>query len=523
MKLQRLFIFLFTLAILLRCAGGPTAPPSGSGSEVSGGTTRTREVRVIFTANRQGESDACGCQLNQLGGLERLANFVFKKRVDESSKNLIMVDAGDTFFSSPQINPRREVESLAKAKGIAKSFRVIGVEAMVPGERDLALGVPVLRELETLSGVKLVAANLNDESGKPIFPSSEVFNKDGLKIGVFGVLGEDGFQALKGFQITPWKNAAEEEVKKLREAGAEFVIALSHLGLNLDRELAAIPGIDFVAGSHSQDVTSRPVVVEGTVIGQPHPQGHQVGYAKMVTSSKQLKEFSVVDLNKDYDGKNQVSELLAALVAEIGSTAATMDPQYRGSASRPYVAHPTTCRSCHKAQYDFWEKTKHASAYMVLFSKNQHFNPECISCHTLGFEQPGGFAKIASPVDVKEPVSKGKKKTIFIESFMSKVFGPELKKGALDSRLEPARHKKLHRNYTAELKKLEAAGKVQKWFVGVQCEHCHGNRNGHPIAGADTLKKVSENTCRQCHRAPNAPDFDPASVKQVACPLMAKQ
>lgn len=505
--------FLLLLGALLRCASTPLDP-----AELVP-TVQGKAVSVMFGANRQGETDPCGCVLNQNGGLERFANLVYKKKVERAGRPLLLVDSGDTFFSAPQLNPRRIQESLAKAEAIAKSYRLMGLDVMTPGERDLALGVATLKSLESLSGATLVSANLVDQTGKKIFVENTIWSKDGVRVGIFGIADPDSFIGPSEVQVQPWKPVAESQVQQLKREKVDFIIVLSHLGLSLDRELAAIPGIDFIAGSHSQDVTA--VWEKNTAIGQPHPQGHQVGWLQLNHSGPASTEFKLLDLDKSYDGKNQVSEILEALTAVIGKSAVSDLPQhFKASSDRPYVAHAFTCRGCHQPQYDFWAKTKHASAYLVLYSKNQHFNPECIACHSLGFEQPGGFSAIAAPVVVKE--KKGSSSP-FIESWMKTVFGAETKKGPLDSRLQPERHQKLHRNYQRELAKLEAAGKVSKWHIGVQCEHCHGNRNGHPGPSAVTAKKVSEKACLQCHVPPNAPSFDPSNINRVACPLMKKK
>jgi hypothetical protein len=191
-------------------------------------------------------------------------------------------------------------------------------------------------------------------------------------------------------------------------------------------------------------------------------------------------------------------------------------------ADHPYVAHAYQCRGCHEPQYDFWAKTKHAAAYLVLFAKDAHFNWECIGCHSVGFEDPGGFSRIAHPI-VLDDLTKDPKDKPFVETLMKKVFGDELKKGPLDSRVQPARFEKLHRRYDEEIKKLEQAGQIKKLYIGVQCENCHGNRDEHVRLSVPGQKRVKESTCRTCHAPPNAPNFTADMIPKVACPLMVKK
>src|SRR5207253_680147 len=111
-----------------------------------------------------------------------------------------------------------------------------------------------------------------------------------------------------------------------------------------------------------------------------------------------------------------------------------------------------------------------------LYAKNQHFDPECIGCHSLGFEQPGGFDKIAKPIVLEKP-PKQAKGTTFVEDLMKRVFKGD-KKGALDSRTDPARYAALKKRYHEQVHALEKKDNLKRIYIGVQCEHCHGNRAG---------------------------------------------
>lgn len=53
------------------------------------------------------------------------------------------------------------------------------------------------------------------------------------------------------------------------------------------------------------------------------------------------------------------------------------------------------CNECHEEAYEFWKNTKHAVAWATLEDQNKHFDLTCIGCHTVGYEQPGGFCKLS--------------------------------------------------------------------------------------------------------------------------------
>jgi Cytochrome c554 and c-prime len=485
-------------------------------------TQGPKEVTLFYTANRQGEIDPCGCQLQQLGGVDRMQTLVNKVR--QNGPPAVLVDAGDTFFSTPTLLPTRRDQEMRRAKLISEAYRAMKVDVFAPGERDFAGGVSFLRELQKTSGVVFLSTNLVDEKGARLFQASHVIERGGMKIGFFSLADAEALAPVKEVRVLDPEAAFRKTISELRHAGADVVVLVSHLGFSRDKELAAQGGVDLIVGSHSLDALTEPAVVGKTWIVQPLNQGQQIGFLTLTPGG--MKDPELVNLDKNFESPNEVKKLIANYRNEVRDvavdSASSVGAVMTATEAKPYVAHPYSCRSCHTKQYDFWATTKHSAAYLVLFSKNQHFDPECISCHSVGFEQPGGFDKIAQPLVLTNPPKKADQKKPFIEELMKKVFGPETKKGPLDSRIQPQRFEKLHQRYDKEIRALEEAGKIQRLFIGVQCEHCHGNRAGHPSPTVATLKKVNVENCRSCHAPPNAPDFDPKSIGKVACPLSSK-
>ncbi|HIL80684.1 MAG TPA: redoxin domain-containing protein [Myxococcales bacterium] len=50
------------------------------------------------------------------------------------------------------------------------------------------------------------------------------------------------------------------------------------------------------------------------------------------------------------------------------------------------------CAVCHPTQNASWELTRHATAYSTLVTHGEERDGECVSCHVVGFDQPGGFS-----------------------------------------------------------------------------------------------------------------------------------
>jgi len=481
-------------------------------------------LNLYYTANRHGEIEPCGCHVNQLGGLHRMKTFLDSDRPKYAKEPMLFVDSGDSFFSASRISENRKDQELLRAKLIAEAYKKMKLDVFTPGERDFAAGIEVLRELEKLSGATFLSSNLVTSDGKELFKKSHIIERGGMSVGLFSLASEKALEGVEGVKVLPPLSVAKEIVSGLREKKVSAIVLLSHMGLPEERELASKVEVNVISGAHSLDILSEPHFVGKAAILQPQNQGQQIGQLRLKISEPLKSHHRLVDLGSEFDGDNEVSKMMEAHRHQVRALAVEHARHVsEPSAEKPFVAHPIHCRTCHEKQYDFWANTKHASAYLVLFAKNQHFDPECVSCHTLGFQSPGGFSRAAVPIIVKgAPKRETKGGEPFVEQLMKKIFREKPIK-PLDSRLEPDRYAKLQRRYHQEIKKLEDREKIQNLYIGVQCEHCHGNRHGHPSPDVPTLKKVQEASCNQCHSPPNAHPFDSTTVKEaikkVGCPL----
>jgi hypothetical protein len=106
------------------------------------------------------------------------------------------------------------------------------------------------------------------------------------------------------------------------------------------------------------------------------------------------------------------------------------------------------CAACHATAHDVWRKTKHAKAFSALEAVNKHFDPDCIVCHVVGFNKPGGFIDLS----------------------------------------------------------------VSGFLTDVQCESCHGAARTHVESGGRRKTPNSDwfpvQMCLQCHVGDHSPDFN---------------
>ena len=60
------------------------------------------------------------------------------------------------------------------------------------------------------------------------------------------------------------------------------------------------------------------------------------------------------------------------------------------AAGQPFYVGNEMCASCHGEAHDFWSKTNHAHALTTLEERHKDFDQNCIGCHVVGYERPGG-------------------------------------------------------------------------------------------------------------------------------------
>jgi len=198
-----------------------------------------------------------------------------------------VLGGGDVLLPSashaPNTPPLDAGEVERRARLLLGSFARMGVTALTPGERDLAVGPALLRRLVKQARVPMLSANLVDGQGKLVFDADRLVDAAGTRVGIFGVtraLPED--EALwKAWKIEARDPAAaaRAEIASLRARGAALVIGLVHAGQISDakRLVDEAPGIDWAVLGHSGNMYATPETAGSTRLLEAMTQGKEVG------------------------------------------------------------------------------------------------------------------------------------------------------------------------------------------------------------------------------------------------------
>ncbi|MDO5115388.1 MAG: 5'-nucleotidase C-terminal domain-containing protein [Synergistaceae bacterium] len=222
-------------------------------------------------------------EVEAVGGLSRALRLVAdeKKNIEAVSEApIFLFEGGDIMLGK-----KGGLQDGAAEYG---SLAALGFDAGVLGNHDFDSGTAVLERLGATLKFTVLASNIDFHgAAAEYYPKTAIIEKDGVKIGLFGLVTPD-LKALisdpSGFDMDKdIFRRAEECVRELRARGAEAIVALNHIGLDLDRQLAAsVPGINVIVGGHSHDAVREPLFVENpsgtrTLIGQAGLDGRFAG------------------------------------------------------------------------------------------------------------------------------------------------------------------------------------------------------------------------------------------------------
>jgi hypothetical protein len=420
-------------------------------------SSRGTAITLLYASNLRGEYEA-----HPLGGLARRAGLAAGLRAEGTS--LLQVDAGDTVLPAlTGLSPdRSEIER--RASLMIAGLGRLGLDAMVPGETDLALGPARLAALARRSRLPLLAANLKS-GGKPWLPAHRLVSVAGIPVGLFGIVELAPGDLPTPLSVTDAVAAARTSTAALRARGARLVVGLFHLagGVARARELArTVDGIDFMVVGHDGETLEIPVTEGATRILEAHHHGTYVGRLDLDVLPAEVGARNRIVRLEPTTPADPIQKASIALYVEetrrridAGKPAALAPPPAKPPDELWTYASNGACAMCHQKAVEHWQTTAHAAGLMTLQSKARGRDGYCFGCHLTAFQQPGGTRSLETAIT---------------------------------------------------------------YFAGVGCESCHGPSVKHVRTGkpADTHRQVSPKICLECHRADQQPDpFDFAAAMKL--------
>lgn len=212
-----------------------------------------------------------------VGGLDRVSENVNKVRSSVTFGSVLLLDAGDTIGDSM-------VAVETEGRAVIETMNAIGYDAMVVGNHEPDFTADKLLERIKQARFPVLAANITHRKDGELFTKPYVMREvNGVQVGILGLAYPNtaltsAQKNVEGLRFSEAVEAAREYVPRLRREGAQIVIALTHLGLGADKNLAEkVDGIDVIVGGHSHNRVKEPLQVRQTLIVQAGAHGSDLG------------------------------------------------------------------------------------------------------------------------------------------------------------------------------------------------------------------------------------------------------
>ena len=433
------FLILALIGLVLRLA---LSSQSMRPTEVESGPNLT----LLISGEELGYLEPCGCAEGQLGGFSRRDSVI--QQLVVKGKTLVPVANGDLIDDASR-------QSELKAEIGFAGLKEMGYVAYNVGERDLLLGIERLKYLQGASEIPFLSANLfhgENRVFQPFVIHTANLHGNQIQVAIIGVLSQS-FEvqvenAEVGLRLEDPVVVLGELVEELDQA-ADCIVLLAHADLAESEGLAsAFPQIDVVVSGHEiEELHEDPVFVENTVLLNTGTKGKAFGQLDIRWDNDRTVtdyDFQAVSLSERLPDSPRMIELLTLYQQMLTAENLSVDLEREPPATGGMYVGSASCKGCHAEIYAIWKKSKHAHAYQTLVSHGHAADPECLTCHTVGFGFQTGFVNIETTPNLPD----------------------------------------------------------------VGCENCHGVGGNHVKNPQKGYGQVTKADCLTCHTMPNSPKFD---------------
>ncbi len=278
------------------------------------------------------------------GGVARLATLVDRLRRERSPEGpVVLLDGGDVTMGTLFHTVTRETGSELQL------MRLLAYDGVTLGNHEFDFRVAGLAQMFAAAQARdglppLVATNLDLSSAEPeleplralfargAIERTRLFERDGLKIGLVGILGQGAqsvLDAASPVRISPPIDTAREAARGLRAQGAALVVALSHSGVRrlpsgewggeeVDL-MTAVPELDVVVGGHSHTALEAPILIGGRPIVQAGSDTQFLGELGLVRAGDawQVERYTLHPLTDRIAGRFDVTARIADIKAQV--------------------------------------------------------------------------------------------------------------------------------------------------------------------------------------------------------------
>ena len=218
------------------------------------------------------------------GGMAQLMTLLEAERA--RAENHLTTLGGDLI--SPSV-----MSGLTQGAQMIDAMNAIGLDLAGFGNHEFDFGPEVFAQRMKESKFTWLATNTVGPDGKPFGGATATMTRKvgELTVGLFSVLTPETEHLSSpgpNVEIAPAIDTAKSAVASLKDDGADFIIALTHLDIAEDRAVArAVKGVDVILGGHDHDPIS--FYESGTLILKAEYDAHYLLVADIAITKKKTR------------------------------------------------------------------------------------------------------------------------------------------------------------------------------------------------------------------------------------------
>ncbi|MFK8006448.1 MAG: bifunctional UDP-sugar hydrolase/5'-nucleotidase [Saprospiraceae bacterium] len=271
-----------------------------------------------------------------VGGIARVANVIRNQRAKAPDRTLVL-DGGDWMMGTL-------FQTISTFEGAElRLMQAIGYDAAVIGNHEFDFhcdGLADIIESAMKHGEipKLVLSNGNfsaekkeDDRLEALFKKGKILShfimeKNGIRIGMFGLLGKEAASVAPYSKPMTFDDPIESAKKMTTflkdEEKVDVIICMTHSGVwhvedgswgGEDVDLAkAVPAIDVVISGHSHTPLPEPIMVNGTPVVQAGSEGEYVGVLEMQYQDGQIQmtDYQLVKVDDSFATEADINSMV---------------------------------------------------------------------------------------------------------------------------------------------------------------------------------------------------------------------
>ena len=280
---------LFTLAI------GACQP------QVESADPTSNTVTLLFTNDVESAYDPIPAfwldDQQMIGGIAEMTTLI--KELRQTEPNVFLFDSGDIFTGA--------LAKLTEGRLAFELMITMAYDAMAIGNHEFEYGHEIFAWQKNRAPFPVLGANFfYKDTEHPYAQAHAIIERDGVRIGVIGIMGQDAVTAIipsfiAPLDVTEPAAAVQRSVDELRDQ-VDLIVLLTHQGKtapmqtdaesdprlqrDIDADIAlagAVNGVDVLFAGHADAGTPEPIVHEktGTIIMQTYGQATHLGFLQL--------------------------------------------------------------------------------------------------------------------------------------------------------------------------------------------------------------------------------------------------